>query len=46
MIGYVSDVRIYGTCLDAIDVADLYNTTASIDNYGNLVTYGVFNEDI
>lgn len=44
--GSLYDLRIYGTCLSDDDIVTLYNTTASIDNYGNLVTYGVFNEDI
>lgn len=44
--GSLYDLRIYGTYLSDNDIITLYNTTASIDNYGNLVTYGAFNEDI
>lgn len=37
--GNISDFRIYSTALSAEDVKDLYETSASIDNKGNLHAY-------
>lgn len=37
--GYLSDVRIYATVLSATQVAELYNTSASISNNGTLMAY-------
>lgn len=36
---YISDFRIYATTLSAIQVAELYNTSASISNNGTLMGY-------
>ena len=36
-VGNLSDVRIYATTLSADDVKELYNTSGSIDNKGNLL---------
>ena len=45
MIGYVSDVRIYGTCLDATDIANLYQSVAHITNMGDMVINGQLIEE-
>ena len=37
--GYISDFRVYVTQLTDNDVKQLYNTSASIDNKGNLYSY-------
>ncbi len=37
--GLISDFRIYATALSAEDIAELYHTTASVDNHGNIYTY-------
>jgi len=39
--GLISDVRIYATPLSVADILELYNTGASIDNGGNLLTYDI-----
>ena len=36
--GNISDVRIYATALSDADILELYNTGASIDNGGNILT--------
>lgn len=38
-INYISDVRIYATALFAEDIKFLYETRASIDDYGNTYAY-------
>jgi len=38
--GSISDFRIYATALSTDDILKLYNTSASIDNNGNLSCYG------
>ena len=43
--GYVSDVRIYGTCLDATDIANLYQSVAHITNMGDMVINGQLIEE-
>lgn len=42
--GSWSDFRMYATALSAEDVLELYNTATSIDNKGNIFSYG-FNEN-
>ena len=37
--GAISDVRVYATALSDADVLELYNTSLSIDNVGNMYTY-------
>lgn len=34
--GQLVDYRIYATCLSAADVKELYNTSVSVDNFGNV----------
>ena len=41
--GYMNDVRIYATTLSAEDVKELYDNPTSIDNLGNIHSFG-FNE--
>lgn len=36
--GYISDFRIYATALTDDQIKDLYNTSATIDNLGNIYT--------
>lgn len=43
--GYINDVRVYSTSLDANDVLALYNNSAYIDNYGNIGAYEFIEED-
>ena len=35
--GYLSDMRIYCTCLSAEDVQELYNTSMAFDSNGNII---------
>lgn len=42
--GYVSDFRIYSTCLNSDDILELYHTPASIANNGTLMTQGELSE--
>lgn len=36
IVGKISDLRVYTTALSSADVLELYNTTMSVDNNGNL----------
>ena len=36
--GYINDVRIYATALTEVQIKELYNTSATIDNLGNIHT--------
>lgn len=40
--GYLSDFRIYATCLDAADIKDLYNAPIEIDNLGNIFANEIY----
>lgn len=45
-IGYYSDVRIYATALSEKDILELYNTSANIDNNGNIFSYKFDEESV
>lgn len=40
ILGSISDFRIYSTALSDADILDLYQTSASVDNNGNLLLAG------
>lgn len=42
--GYLSDFRIYSTCLSADDILELYNTPISLTSNGVLLTSGEYTE--
>lgn len=42
---YISDARLYATALSDADIADLYHTSAIVDNLGNLHTFQAKEDD-
>ena len=44
--GYYSDIRIYATELSSKDILELYNTSANIDNNGNIFSYRFDEESV